>query len=110
MRQRVLHFKFWHVFLICALNVYALFAQGDPMEIARRAYQLQQAGDYAAAAEAYRSFLKLKPDEVAAHSNLGVVLGKLGHYDEAITSYEAAQKLAPTDSRIALNLALAYYK
>jgi Flp pilus assembly protein TadD/peroxiredoxin len=80
------------------------------MEIARRAYQLQQTGDYAAAAEAYRSFLKLRPDEIAAYSNLGVVLGKLGRYDEAITEYEAARKLAPDDSRIALNLALAYYK
>jgi Flp pilus assembly protein TadD/peroxiredoxin len=110
MERRVWHFKSWHTFLLCALNVYASFAQGDPMEIARRAYELQQAGDYAAAAEAYRSFLKLRPDEIAAHSNLGVVLGKLGRYDEAITEYESARKLAPNDSRIAVNLALAYYK
>ena len=50
----------------------------DPMAMVRRAYQLQQSGDYAASAEAYRAFLKVRPDEVGAHSNLGVVLTKLG--------------------------------
>jgi tetratricopeptide (TPR) repeat protein len=82
----------------------------DPMAIVQRAYQSQQNGDYAAAAEAYRAFLKLRPQEVGAHSNLGVVLTKLGRYDEAIHEYEAAEKLMPSDSRIAINLALAYEK
>jgi tetratricopeptide (TPR) repeat protein len=82
----------------------------DPMAIVQRAYQLQQAGDFAASAEAYRAFLKLRPDEVGAHSNLGVVLTKLGRYDEAIQEYQAAAKLLPNDPRIQLNLALAYEK
>jgi tetratricopeptide (TPR) repeat protein len=82
----------------------------DPMAIVQHAYQLQQSGNYAEAADAYRAFLKLRPDEVGAHSNLGVVLTKLGHYDEAIEEYEAAEKLRPGDSRIAMNLALAYAK
>jgi tetratricopeptide (TPR) repeat protein len=80
------------------------------MAIVRRAYEMQQSGDYAGAAEAYRSFLKLRPGEVGAHSNLGVVLTKLGRYDEAITEYEAAEKLLPDDPRISMNLALAYEK
>jgi tetratricopeptide (TPR) repeat protein len=71
---------------------------------------MQQSGDYAGATEAYRAFLKLRPDEVGAHSNLGVVLTKLGRYDEAILEYEAAEKLLPGDARIAMNLALAYEK
>lgn len=82
----------------------------DPMDVVRRAYQLQQAGDYQAAADAYRAFLKIKPDEVGAHSNLGVVLAKLGRYDDAIAEYEIAAKLAPSDPRIGVNLALAYEK
>jgi tetratricopeptide (TPR) repeat protein len=82
----------------------------DPMDIVRHAYQLQQAGDYQAAADAYRAFLKIKPDEVGAHSNLGVVLAKLGRYDDAIVEYEIAEKLAPGDPRIGVNLALAYEK
>lgn len=85
-------------------------AAQDPMDLVRRAYQLQQAGDYPAAADAYRAFLKVKPDEVGAHSNLGVVLAKLGRYDDAIAEYEIAEKLAPGDARIGVNLALAYEK
>ena len=82
----------------------------DPMAIVAQAYQLQQNGDYPGAAAAYREFLKLRPNEVGAHSNLGVVLTQLGRYEEAISEYEAAQKLLPNDPRIALNLALAYEK
>jgi tetratricopeptide (TPR) repeat protein len=87
-----------------------LTANDDPMALVSRAYQLQQSGDYAGAAEAYRAFLKLRPDEVGAHSNLGVVLTKLGRYNEAIGEYEAAEKLLPGDPRIGVNLALAYEK
>src|SRR5215472_16131071 len=60
------------------------------------------------AVEAYRTELKLHPDDAAAHVNLGVALAHLGRYDEAIAEYEAAQKLLPGDPRIALNEALAY--
>jgi tetratricopeptide (TPR) repeat protein len=82
----------------------------DPAALAQRAVELQQSGDYAAAAETYRALLNLQPGQVATHVNLGVVLVKLGRFDEAITEYEAADKLLPGDPRIALNLALAYEK
>lgn len=82
----------------------------DAMSIAQRAWQLQQAGDYAAAVDAYRAFLKLRPDEAGAHSNLGAVLVKLGRYDEAIGEYQTAERLLPGDPRIGMNLALAYQK
>jgi tetratricopeptide (TPR) repeat protein len=82
----------------------------DATAIVQRAFQLQQQGDYAAAADAYRAFLKLRPDEAGAHSNLGAVLVKLGRYDEAIAEYQTAEKLLPGDPRIGLNLALAYEK
>jgi tetratricopeptide (TPR) repeat protein len=82
----------------------------DPMSIVQRAWQLQQAGNYAAAVDAYRAFLKLRPGEAAAHSNLGAALVKLGRYDEAIGEYEEAEKLLPGDPRIGLNLALAFQK
>ena len=99
---------FIQISLLCALFLWP--ADEDPIAIVQRAYQLQQSGDYAASAEAYRAFLKLQPDEVGAHSNLGVVLTKLGRYDEAILEYEAAEKLLPGDARIDMNLALAYEK
>jgi tetratricopeptide (TPR) repeat protein len=82
----------------------------DAMSVARRAWQLQQAGDYAAAADAYRAFLRLRPDEAGAHSNLGAVWVKLGRYDEAIGEYQTAERLVPGDPRIGMNLALAYQK
>jgi tetratricopeptide (TPR) repeat protein len=80
------------------------------MLIAQRAWQLQQAGDYAAAVDAYRAFLKLRPDEAAARSNLGAALVKLGRYEEAIEEYKKAEQLLPGDARIGTNLALAYEK
>ena len=85
-------------------------ASDDATAIVQHAFQLQQKGDYAGAADAYRAFLKLRPDEAGAHSNLGAVLVKLGRYDEAIAEYQAAEKLLPGDPRIGLNLALAYEK
>jgi tetratricopeptide (TPR) repeat protein len=82
----------------------------DPRALIQHALSLQQAGDFSGAEAAYRAFLKLRPDEVGAHSNLGVVLVALGRYDEAIEQYKAASRLAPDDIRIAVNLALALVK
>jgi tetratricopeptide (TPR) repeat protein len=93
---------------LCMVAAFCL-AQ-DPMALVQHAYELQQAGDYAGAADAYRAFLQLRPNEVGAHSNLGVVLSKLGRYNEAIAEYQAAEKLVPGDPRIGVNLALAYEK
>ena len=53
----------------------ALLAQStDMMPLARHATELQQSGDYAGAAEAYRKLTALRPDDVVAHVNLGVSL------------------------------------
>jgi tetratricopeptide (TPR) repeat protein len=106
------HFPTRTLLFLAVLVPTATFSQvpDDAMSIVQRAYQLQQAGDYAAAAEAYRAFLKLRPGEAGAHSNLGAVLVKLGRYDEAIAEYQTAETLLPGDPRIGLNLALAYEK
>lgn len=93
--------------LLCAAT--GLAAQSAD-GLAKQALDLQQAGDYEGAAKTYRALLKEQPNDVAAHSNLGVVLVKLGRYDEAIAEYQAADRLAPGDPRIGLNLALAYSK
>lgn len=101
--------------LISALLLAAgsLLAQSNPGDLAglvQRAVALQQAGDYAGAAEAYRKVLELQPDDVATHVNLGVVLVNLGRFDDAIAQYQAAQKLLRGDPRIEMNIALAYEK
>jgi tetratricopeptide (TPR) repeat protein len=90
----------------------AVYSQAGPgsSPLPRHALELQQAGNYAAAADAYRAFLKNHPDDADALSNLGVVLVRLGRYDDAIQEYKAAQRLRPGDWRIKLNLALAFRK
>jgi tetratricopeptide (TPR) repeat protein len=82
----------------------------DFAALAQQAVRLQQSGNYAAAADAYRALLKLDPSQVPTHVNLAIVLVNLGRFDEAISEYQAADKLLPNDPRIALNLALAYEK
>jgi Flp pilus assembly protein TadD len=84
----------------CAAGL--LFAQ-DPA-------QLQKQGDLAGAAAAYRALLADHPDEPALHSNLGVVLSQLGHFEEAEKEYKDALRLSPANPGIELNLALVYYK
>ena len=95
--------------LVVPATWYSQASQG-PVAIPRQALELQQAGDYAAAVNAYRNFLKTHPDDADALSNLGVVLVHLGRYSEAIEEYKAAERLRPGDWRIKLNLALAYRK
>ena len=82
----------------------------DAAAIAQKAMSLQQAGDYAGAAQNYVELLKLMPDDVSTRVNYGVVLVRLERYPEAIAQYELAEKLLPGDPRIELNLALAYQK
>ena len=101
------------LFFLPALVIWPMLLHGqadDPRALIQQAFTLQQAGDNEGAAAAYRAFLKLRPDEVGAHSNLGVVLVKLGRYDEAIEQYQAASRLAPDDVRVTINLALALAK
>ena len=82
----------------------------DAATLARKAMSLQQAGDYAAAAQNYATLLKIIPNDVPTHVNYGVVLVHLDRYQEAINQYELAEKQLPGDPRIELNLALAYQK
>lgn len=96
--------------VITLLCLVVPLAAQDAASLAQRAVAAQQAGDYAGAEQAWRGVIRLQPDSVAAHVNLGVVLVNLGRYDDAIAEYVAADKLLPGDSRIALNTALAYEK
>ena len=51
---------------------------------------LQKSGKFDAAAAEYRRFLEVYPANVEARSNLGVVLMRLGRYEEAIAAYQSA--------------------
>ena len=56
---------------------------------------LKDRGRFEEAVAAYRAAIRLKPDMVEAHVNLGIVLKELGHLDEAIAAYQAAIRLRP---------------
>jgi len=99
------------LFLTALFLVGALFAQEpSPENLLRHAVELQQAGNLEGAVQGYRDFLALRPNEVAAHSNLGVLLSRLSRYDEAIDEYKKALHLDPENAGVVLNLGLAYYK
>lgn len=74
------------------------------------AIKAHQSGDLSAAEAGYRGFLKRYPNIFEVRSNLGAVLAAQGRYADAVSEYEAAAKIAPTNPGLLLNLALAHYK
>jgi tetratricopeptide (TPR) repeat protein len=81
-----------------------------PEKLFREAQEAQQGGNLKLAVSKYQEVIRLDPNVVAAHANLGVVLVSLGQYDEAITQYQIALAEAPESAALRLNLGLAYYK
>jgi tetratricopeptide (TPR) repeat protein len=95
--------------ILAALVLLPLFSQA-PDAIYRDAVRLQQEGKLDEAVAKYQEVLRLRPNSVAAHTNLGSTLARLGRYDDAITHYKAALKTDPENPGIHMNLGLAYYK
>jgi len=62
------------------------------------------------AIETYKIALKISPDLVTAHINLGLAYYKKGQVDNAIASYRKALNLSPDDASVFNNLGLAYAK
>lgn len=84
----------------------AIAAAGTTPTLARlEGSILQQRGELAAAADAYRRVLAHVPDEVSTLNNLGNVVAALGETDEAIQAFERAITFAPRELEIYLNLA-----
>ena len=102
-----------HNWLIGAVIAFGASAQspvgGCDFEAALRRHQ---SGDLVGAAEGYKLCIASQPDRIESRSNLGAVLSKMGHYEEAIDEYKDALKIAPPEvaPALRLNLALAYYK
>jgi len=67
-------------------------------------YMQQQQWDKAL--ERLDDALAADPQDASAHNARGVVLTHLGDYDEAYRMFERAEKLAPTDAGIRLNMAI----
>ena len=50
-------------------------------------------GQHAEAIDAFRAFIRLKPDDAEAHCNLGLALQSEGHYEEALASLRRGHEL-----------------
>jgi len=98
--------------LFCA--VLAAAQSGSDTEVLQRALSLHQSGDYGGAIAAYEQFLKAHPEAAGVRSNLGAALAHEGRFEDAIREYRLALDAepagAPANSKVRLNLALAYFK
>lgn len=72
--------------------------------------QALQAGDNAAAANAFREALAQQPNSVEILNNLAIALAREGKQQEAIVLYERALHLEPANSQTTRNLAIAYFR
>src|SRR5579859_5295502 len=83
----------------CVLSSPLGRAQAAPDSEVQQHFEAAQragkAGDYAKSVTEYQAVLKLKPDFVPAHVNLGLVYYVQGKNDEAIGAFRQALKLDP---------------
>jgi tetratricopeptide (TPR) repeat protein len=84
--------------------------QPTPEQLFHDAVAAQGRGDDTIAIRDYRELLKVRPDVVEVHANLGAALAHAGRFDEAIAEYKVALTKAPNNAALRMNLALAYYK
>ena len=59
------------------------------------------------AASHFREAVRIKPDFVEAHCNLGHALANQGKFREAIVHYNKALRINPEDSQVRRNLNMA---
>jgi tetratricopeptide (TPR) repeat protein len=71
-----------------------------------RGQQAFRAGDYSAAAEAFRQAVAAQPTSVAAHVNLGSALGRLGDLQSAIAEFHRALELDHDSQTAHFNLGM----
>ena len=89
----------------------AVAAQDAPVPSdLKRAIELQQAGRYAAAIEAYRACLSVRPNAAGVRPRLGDALAHQGRFAEAMREYTAALGSDPSDLGVRSSLGLPYYK
>ncbi len=93
--------------LLLGLAIPLLAQNPPPTEALLRANRLYEAGDFAAAAEAYQSLIDGGLRNSLLYYNLGNAWFKQGDLGRAILNYRRAARLAPRDPDIRANLSLA---
>jgi len=76
----------------------------DPAEISRQADEFFSAQNYPGAVTLYQQLLKLDPNNVEIHNNLGITLHYLGRSAEALQELKAGLALNPTHQRTWLTI------
>jgi Flp pilus assembly protein TadD len=79
-------------------------------QLLRQAIEAQQHGDLDTAIRDYRQLLRLRPDMVGLHVNLGAALADKGQFDQAVAEYVAALPHISDNDSVRVNLGLAYFK
>ena len=74
------------------------------IEIFNLALQNYQNKDYQSAIDLYSEVLKIEPNHVVTHSNLGTLFKELGNYQKAIECFEKITKIDPSYIRAYNNL------
>lgn len=85
---------------------------GAPRQVLEQAQQLEAAKHYAEAVAAYRTYLRLHPDNDEVRAVVAKLLAWQGHYDEAAAWYQDVLSRHPLDhdSRVGLARVLAWQK
>ncbi len=78
--------------------------RSDVQQLMRRGKELYDQNRFEDAVTVYKEVIRLKPDNQAAHSNLGSTYFRLQKLDEALTSFREAVRLNPQDAEARQNL------
>jgi Flp pilus assembly protein TadD len=84
-----------------SVNVELLFREGQ---------EYQAHHSYGKALELFTMAAALKPDHAGVHYQMGVVLGKMGRWNDAARAYETATRLQPEHTESHVNLGFVYYE
>lgn len=91
-----------------------VYRAGSPAERAAHLYEqaveLFRAGDDPAAVTRLEQALDLVPDHADALETLGVILGRLERYAEAVAVFQRLEAAAPTEPMVHANLSLMFMK
>ncbi len=71
-------------------------------------YYYGEAGMYRESINAFKQFIRIKPDDALAHNNLGVAYHRLGMNREAIEAYKQAIRIKPDEALAHYNLGITY--
>jgi Flp pilus assembly protein TadD len=80
----------------------------DPATLQQLGVLKENTGDYDKAIELFTSIVSFRPDDAAAHLNLGVALGKKGRIADSVREFTRSLELDPKNREALLKRAIAF--